>query len=109
MCCLIANSFTIKKSSSRKVFASSLGEGRVLGKFPLTTMGVLAPRSAHARPSAQPPIDMSGNFPAHVSVVTFKIFEKTLKIGPFMSILTMFEDNMPQLDPAPPWPPGGDF
>ena len=30
-------------------------------------MGVLAPGSAHARPSAQPPIDMSGDFPAHVS------------------------------------------
>ena len=25
-------------------------------------MGVLAPGSAHARPSAQPPIDTSGNF-----------------------------------------------
>ena len=30
-------------------------------------MGVLAPVYAHARPSAQTPIDMSGNFPAHVS------------------------------------------
>ena len=30
-------------------------------------MGVLAPGSAHARPSAQPPIDVSGNFPAPVS------------------------------------------
>jgi hypothetical protein len=30
-------------------------------------MGVLAPGSAHVRPSAQPPIDTSGNFPAHVS------------------------------------------
>jgi hypothetical protein len=29
--------------------------------------GVLAPGSAHARPSAQPPIDMRGNFPTHVS------------------------------------------
>ena len=38
-------------------------------KFPLTTMGVLAPGSAHARPSAQPPIDVSGNFPPHVSGV----------------------------------------
>jgi hypothetical protein len=35
--------------------------------FPLTPMGVLAPRSAHARPSAQPPINVSGNFPAHMS------------------------------------------
>ena len=36
-------------------------------KIPLTPMGVLAPESAHARPSAQPPIDTSGNFPAHMS------------------------------------------
>ena len=35
-------------------------------KFPLT-MGVLAPGSAHARPSARPPISMSGNLLAHVS------------------------------------------
>ena len=31
-----------------------------LQKFTLTPTGVLAPRSAHARPSAQPPIDNSG-------------------------------------------------
>ena len=37
------------------------------GKIPLTPMGVLAPWSAHARPSAQPPIDVSGNFSPHVS------------------------------------------
>ena len=30
-------------------------------------MGVLAPMSAHVGPSAQPPIDVSGNFPAHMS------------------------------------------
>jgi hypothetical protein len=36
-------------------------------KIPLTPMGVLAPGSAHARPSALPPIDVSRNFPAHVS------------------------------------------
>ena len=36
-------------------------------KFPLTPMGVLAPRSAHARPSDRPPIDMSGKFLPHVS------------------------------------------
>ena len=34
---------------------------------PLVPMGVLAPGSAHARPSAQPPIDTSGNFSAHMS------------------------------------------
>ena len=33
-------------------------------KFPLAPMGVLATGSAHARPSAQPPIDTSGNFSA---------------------------------------------
>ena len=31
-------------------------------KFPLVPMGVLTPRYAHARPSAQPPIDTSRNF-----------------------------------------------
>jgi hypothetical protein len=36
-------------------------------EIPLTPMGVLAPGSAHARPSAQPPIDVSENFPAHMS------------------------------------------
>ena len=35
--------------------------------FLLTLMGVLAPGSAYARPSARPPIETSGNFPAHVS------------------------------------------
>ena len=29
-------------------------------------MGVLAPGSAHARPSARPPIHTSGNFSAHM-------------------------------------------
>jgi hypothetical protein len=36
-------------------------------RIPLTPMGVVAPGYAHARPSAQPPIDVSGTFPAHVS------------------------------------------
>ena len=31
-------------------------------------MGVLAPGSAQAPPCAQPPIDTSGNFSAHMSV-----------------------------------------
>ena len=43
------------------------GLNKNINKCPLTPMGVLAPRSAHKRPSAWPPIDMSGNFPAHVS------------------------------------------
>ena len=32
-------------------------------------MGVLTPGSAHARPSARPPIDTSGNFSAYMSGV----------------------------------------
>ena len=47
-------------------------------KILLAQMGVLAPGSAHARPSARPPIDTSGNFPAHVSAeslfLNFTIF-----------------------------------
>ena len=39
----------------------------IILKFPLAPMGVLAPVSAHAGPSAQPPIGTSGNFPARVS------------------------------------------
>ena len=36
-------------------------------KIPLAPMGVLAPESAHVRPSARPPIDTSGNFSEHMS------------------------------------------
>ena len=36
-------------------------------RIPLAPMEVLAPVSAHAGPSAQPPIDTSGNFSARVS------------------------------------------
>ena len=32
---------------------------KTTSKFPLTPLGVLAPGSAHARPSARPPFDMS--------------------------------------------------
>jgi hypothetical protein len=45
-------------------------------QFPLTPMGVVAPGPAHARPSAQPPIDMSGNFPAHVFAESPSKFSK---------------------------------
>ena len=38
-----------------------------LNKFPLVPMGVLAPGSAHARPSARPPINTSGIFLAYMS------------------------------------------
>ena len=49
-------------------------------KFPLAPMWVLAPGSAHARPSARAPIDTSGNFPAPVSAEWPSAF-KTVKIG----------------------------
>ena len=48
-------------------------------------MGVLAPGSAHARPSARPPIDTSGNFPAPVSTEWPSAF-KTVKIGLFWGV-----------------------
>ena len=48
----------VEKSGPRK---------RERKKFLLVPMGVLAPGSAHARPSARPPIDTSGNFSAHMS------------------------------------------
>ena len=52
--------------------------------IPLAPMGVLAPGSAHARPSARPPIDTSGNFPAHVSAESlFKFPHFPVKIGLF--------------------------
>ena len=45
-------------------------------KIPLVLMGVLAPGSAYARPSAWPPIDTSGT---HVCRVTFKDLPKPLR------------------------------
>ena len=44
-----------------KKFEEYLNERENL-KFPLAPMGVLAPGSAHARPSTRPPIDTSGIF-----------------------------------------------
>ena len=46
--------------------------------FPLTQMGVLAHGSAHMRPSGQPPIDVSGNFSAHMSAELPKIISPNL-------------------------------
>ena len=53
-------------------------------------MGVLALGYAHARPSAQPPIDTSGNFPAHMSAESpsnispnpSEVISEVLKIPP---------------------------
>ena len=52
-------------------------------KFPLVPMGVLAPGSAHARPSAQPPIDTSRNFWRTCLQSNLQIFqEKNIKSPP---------------------------
>ena len=46
-------------------------------------MGVLAPGSAHARPSARPPIDTSGNFPAPVSAEWPSAFKTVKNLEPY--------------------------
>ena len=44
-------------------------------------MGVLAPGSAHVGPSIQPPIDVSENFPAHMSTESpSNIFPNPLEV-----------------------------
>ena len=69
-------------------------------EFPLTPMGVLAPGSAHTRPSAQPPIDVSGNFPASVSADKFSMFSPpiyhTAGVGGGGDGLRLFYRNMRQ-------------
>ena len=55
--------------------------------FPLALMGVLAPGSAHAWPSTQPPIDTSGNFSAHMFA---KSASKT-SLNPFRSHTQIFK------------------
>jgi hypothetical protein len=45
----------------------------------LAPMGVLASGTAHARPSTQPPIDTSGNFPANLSAESPSNIEKHWK------------------------------
>ena len=49
---------------NRKLFnlRNAVSEHEKVSRIPLAPMGVLAPGSAHARPSAQPPMDTSGYF-----------------------------------------------
>jgi hypothetical protein len=58
---------------------------REIKKIPLMLMGVLAPESAHTRPSARLPIKMSQHFPPHLSLffggVGILIFFYPLKSG----------------------------
>ena len=63
-----AKGYQSSNSSFSSSFSVSSNNNSInLFKFPLAPMGVLAPVSAHAGPSAQPPIDTSGNFSARVS------------------------------------------
>jgi hypothetical protein len=54
-----------RQQHKTKTIEEDLGGSSV--QIPLAPMGVLAPGSAQARPSARRPIDTSGNFPAPVS------------------------------------------
>ena len=68
-------------------------------KFSLALTGFLAPGSMHARPSAQAPIIMSGNFRVHMSVplniscsswmVVSKVQESNDKILKYSSLSTL--------------------
>ena len=57
----------ITKNSGLRHVSTKPSAQRRSDQFPLTPMGVLAPVSAHAGPSAQPPIGTSTNFLARVS------------------------------------------
>ena len=67
----IKNDQREKQSGNQSYFCNEQNTVRAMckiyNKFPLAPMGVLAPGSPHARPSARPPIDTSGKFPAHMS------------------------------------------
>ena len=82
----------------------------------MTTMGVLATGSAHARPSARPPIDMSGTFPVHMSAESpsnispnpSEVISEVLE--PYFEIFTKKGDiNDQQILETPMAPWGGRF
>ena len=60
---LMTKSSWYKKDGNSK----ETGTDQVREEFPLAPMGVRAPGSVHAGPSAQPPIYTSRNYPAHMS------------------------------------------
>ena len=63
-------------------------------------MAVLAPGSAHAKPSAQPPIDMSGNLLAHMSA------ESPSNISPNPSeVISEVSEPYCHFSKYPPFPP----
>jgi hypothetical protein len=70
ICVLLAgfhNGTNLMKALRRERLALERIEGENNNKNPLAPMGVLAPGSEHARPSARAPIDTSGNSPADMS------------------------------------------
>ena len=84
-------SIFLLKPEARPVYRNSIicenNRGRErfnIWKFPRTPMGVLAPGSAHARPSAQPHIGVCGNFPLRMSA------ESPLNISPKPSARNFF-------------------
>ena len=65
--------------------------------FPLEFPLVLAPGSAHARPSTQPPIKTSGNFKAHLSANSLS------NISPNCSeVITKFSEPLDNFGKYPP-------
>ena len=71
-------------------------------RFPLAPMGVLAPGSEHARPSAQPPIDSSRNFPVIAvfiltPLITFNFFFLNDTINYFFNIVQVLWPCLSQL------------
>jgi hypothetical protein len=77
-CSLLTNSLESSSTDSSKMVPNMNLKFRLIltkyelkfvqkKEYPLGPMGVLATGSAHPRPSSQPPIETSGNFPAEVS------------------------------------------
>ena len=58
---------SVTKRADHKIYLPTYMYEDYLKKIPLAPIGVLAPGSAHARPSPQPPIDTRRNFSVHMS------------------------------------------
>ena len=56
-------------------------------------MGVLAPGSAHARPSAQPPMNMSGIYLVHMSAYIPENYDPKFNLPQTFVYLKMFFTN----------------
>ena len=54
---------------ANKMVLGKKGVALVIGHYTFFLMWSLAPRSAYMRPSAQPPINTSRNFPPSISAI----------------------------------------